>query len=79
MAEGPEKNGEGSEATEGLAGVRADFVASLGRKVGDARKALAALEADPRAAAPRDELRRKLHALGTSARMMRFDDRARDA
>ncbi len=60
-------------ASEGLAGVRADFVASLGRKVADARKTLAALESDPRAAAPRDELRRKLHALGTSARMMRFE------
>jgi DNA-binding response OmpR family regulator len=60
-------------ASEGLAGVRADFVASLGRKVADARKALAALESDPRAASPRNELQRKLHALGTSARMMRFE------
>jgi DNA-binding response OmpR family regulator len=68
MAE--EKEGPTSE---GLAGVRADFVASLGRKVQDARKSLAALESDPRAASPRDELRRKLHALGTSARMMRFE------
>ncbi|HEY2366170.1 MAG TPA: hypothetical protein VGH87_07290, partial [Polyangiaceae bacterium] len=68
MAE--EKDGT---ASEGLAGVRADFVASLGRKVADARKTLAALEGDPRASAPRDELRRKLHALGTSARMMRFE------
>src|SRR5256885_9734453 len=68
-----EEKQAGGEASEGLAGVRADFVASLGRKVGDARKSLAALEGDPRASAPRDELRRKLHALGTSARMMRFE------
>jgi len=61
------------DETEGLQGARADFVGSLGRKIADARKALAALEADPRASAPRDELRRKLHALGTSARMMKFD------
>jgi CheY-like chemotaxis protein/HPt (histidine-containing phosphotransfer) domain-containing protein len=67
--------GEGSEKEEsqGLGGARGDFVASLGRKVADARKALATLEADPRAQGPRDELRRKLHALGTSARMMRFE------
>ncbi|HEY1959844.1 MAG TPA: response regulator [Polyangiaceae bacterium] len=58
---------------EGLSGARADFVASLGRKVADARKTLAVLEGDPRAQPPRDELRRKLHALGTSARMMRFE------
>jgi len=70
MAE--EKEGA-APASEGLAGVRADFVASLGRKVADARKSLAALESDPRASSPRDELRRKLHALGTSARMMRFE------
>lgn len=64
---------EGAPASEGLAGVRADFVASLGRKVQDARKSLAALESDPRASSPRNELQRKLHALGTSARMMRFE------
>src|ERR1700690_1413350 len=68
MSDGPEK-----EEAQGLGGARADFVASLGRKVSDARKARAGLESDPRAPAPRDELRRKLHALGTSARMMRFD------
>ncbi len=68
MAEGQEK-----DDAQGFGGARADFVASLGRKVGDTRKALAALESDPKAQAPRDELRRKLHALGTSARMMRFD------
>ena len=37
-----EEKEEAAPASEGLAGVRADFVASLGRKVGDARKALAA-------------------------------------
>jgi DNA-binding response OmpR family regulator len=68
MGEGQEK-----EEAQGLGGARADFVASLGRKVADARKTLAVLEADPRAQPPRDELRRKLHALGTSARMMRFE------
>jgi len=67
---GMEGQGDGSQ---GLGGARADFVASLGRKVADARKTLDALEGDPRSARERDELRRKVHALGTSARMMRFD------
>ncbi len=60
-----------------LGGARADFVASLGRKVADARDVLGAIEADPTAAHPRDELRRKLHALGTGARLLRFDAMAR--
>ena len=75
MAEGSDhrRDGAAPESAQGLGGARADFVASLGRKVADARKSLAALDSDPRAQAPRDELRRKIHALGTSARMMRFD------
>ena len=60
-----------------LGGARADFVASLGRKVADARDVLGALEEDPSAASPRDELRRRLHALGTGARLLRFDSMAR--
>ena len=60
-----------------LGGARADFVASLGRKVADARDVLGELEEDPSAAAPRDELRRRLHALGTGARLLRFDLMAR--
>ena len=60
-----------------LGGARADFVASLGRKVADARDVLGAMEADPTASHPRDELRRKLHALGTGARLLRFDAMAR--
>src|SRR5450755_2135543 len=57
----------------GLGGARADFVASLGRRVADARVALVALEADPAAKGPRDDLRRKLHALGAGAKLLRFD------
>jgi DNA-binding response OmpR family regulator len=60
-----------------LGGARADFVASLGRKVADARDVLGALEEDASAAHPRDELRRRLHALGTGARLLRFDSMAR--
>src|ERR1700733_5643704 len=56
-----------------LGGARADFVASLGRKVSDARELLVALEDDPSSKAARDELRRRLHALGSGARLLRFE------
>jgi CheY-like chemotaxis protein len=64
------------QAGRRLGGARADFVAGIGRKLIDLRTALTALEADPRASAPRDELRRKLHALGASARLLHFDSMA---
>ena len=60
-----------------LGGARADFVASLGRKVSDARELLNALEEDPSSKAARDELRRRLHALGSGARLLRFEAMAR--
>src|SRR5580693_6640345 len=56
-----------------LGGARADFVASLGRKASDARELLTALEDDPSSKSARDELRRRLHALGSGARLLRFD------
>jgi CheY-like chemotaxis protein len=59
-------------ATKTIGGARADFVAGLGRKVSELRSVLAALEASPRATSVRDELRRKLHALGASARLLHF-------
>src|ERR1019366_2430039 len=55
-----------------LGGARADFVASLGRKLNDARDLLNALEEDPSSKVARDELRRRLHALGSGARLLRF-------
>lgn len=56
-----------------LGGARADFVASLGRKVADLRVSLARVKATPDEIAPREELRRKLHALGSGAKLMKFD------
>jgi DNA-binding response OmpR family regulator len=56
-----------------VGGARADFIASLGRKVLDAREHLALLEEDPSSSAGRDELRRRLHALGTGARLLHFE------
>jgi len=60
-----------------LGGARADFVASLGRKVSDGRELLNALEEDPASKPARDELRRRLHALGSGARLLRFEAMAR--
>jgi CheY-like chemotaxis protein len=56
-----------------VGGARADFVASLGRKVNDARELLGLLEQEPTSKALRDELRRRLHALGAGARLLRFE------
>jgi CheY-like chemotaxis protein len=69
----------GARETAGgrLGGARADFVASLGRKVGDARELLAVLEDDLSSRPARDELRRRIHALGSGARLLRFDAMAR--
>ena len=67
-------SGEEVERAGGrMGGARADFVASLGRKVYDARELLAALEDDPSSKQARDELRRRLHALGAGARLLRFE------
>jgi DNA-binding response OmpR family regulator len=70
-------DGDKEQRSGRLGGARADFVASLGRKVADARDVLGALEAEPASASARDELRRKLHALGAGARLLRFDAMAR--
>ncbi|MGA2450046.1 MAG: response regulator [Polyangiaceae bacterium] len=51
---------------------RADFIASLGRKIDDARALMGAFE-DPPSALARDELRRRLHALRSGARLLRLD------
>ncbi|WP_394835272.1 response regulator [Pendulispora rubella] len=56
-----------------LGGMEADFVGTLGRKAGDVRTALGTLEADPKARGPRDDVRRRLHAIGTAARLLHFD------
>lgn len=73
--------GSGTEGASGsgqrLGGARADFVASLGRRIAELRGVLATLEANPDSGAGRDELRRKLHALGAGARMLRFEGMTR--
>jgi CheY-like chemotaxis protein len=66
-------SGEVDKASGRLRGARADFVASLGRKIKDARELIAALENDPSSKQARDELRRRLHALGAGTRLLRFE------
>jgi CheY-like chemotaxis protein len=66
---------ESSQPTR-LGGARADFVASLGRKTNDARAVLTTAMAErgtENERGPRDELRRRIHALAASAKMLRFD------
>lgn len=63
--------GAGRDATR-FGGAAADFIASLGRKSAELRAPLAALRDDPGRDRARDELRRKLHALGVGARLLHF-------
>jgi DNA-binding response OmpR family regulator len=55
-----------------LNGPRAEFIASLGRKIDDARELISAFEQPPSGLA-RDELRRRLHALRSGARLLHLD------
>ena len=61
-----------------LGGARADFVAGLGRKVVDLRASSAKVREAPEDITRREELRRKMHALSSAAKLMKFDamDRA---
>lgn len=61
-----------------LGGARADFVAGLGRKVVDLRASSAKVREAPEDIARREELRRKMNALSSAAKLMKFDamDRA---
>jgi DNA-binding response OmpR family regulator len=61
-----------------LGGARADFVAGLGRKVADLRAALGKVRQKPEDLGRREELRKKLQALSSAAKLMKFDvmDRA---
>jgi DNA-binding response OmpR family regulator len=78
MSTGASSSGSDARDIAGgrLGGARADFVASLGRKVADARDILAAIEAEPSSIAARSELRRRMHALGTGARLLHFGSMA---
>jgi DNA-binding response OmpR family regulator len=57
-------------------GVRADFVAALGRRVAELASLTSKLEADPRSAVLLDDLRRRTHALAAGARLLQFNQLA---
>jgi len=57
---------------EQLGGARADFVANLGRRRIEISGALDALREAPDSARYRDDLRRRIHALASGARLLRF-------
>jgi PleD family two-component response regulator len=69
----PEHTATKAPASARLGGARADFVAGLGRKVADLRKSFARVREEPAALPAREELRRKLHALATAAKLMKCD------
>lgn len=55
-----------------LADARAEFVASLGRRLEALRQALQALEQEPRSSARRDYLLRRVHAVSAAAKVLGF-------
>jgi hypothetical protein len=59
--------------SEGMGGIGADFVATLGRRVADARTLLPTLVTGDGNAANLAELRRKLHAVSAGAKLLKFD------
>lgn len=62
-----------SGQSERFGGVRADFVATLGRRVMELRAAVTKLSEDASSSARRDDLRRRVHALAAAARLLRFN------
>jgi DNA-binding response OmpR family regulator len=56
-----------------LGGARADFVAGLGRKVSDLRTTSSKVREAPADIVRREELRRKMNALSSAAKLMKFD------
>ncbi|HVU04016.1 MAG TPA: response regulator, partial [Polyangiaceae bacterium] len=61
------------EAETSLSDSRAQFVASLGRRLEALREALTALQQSPRSAPHRDHLRRRIHAFGAAAGVLGFN------
>lgn len=66
----------GSGKNHRLAGAGAEFVASLGKKGGEARSVLFALAADPKSSVLRDDLRRRIATIETAARSFRLEELA---
>lgn len=76
MPAGPGDTTKQTAAVTPLGGVRADFVANLGRRMTELRQHWAAFEQEPDVVRLRDEVRRRLHALATRARLLEFQPMA---
>ncbi|MDI1450092.1 response regulator, partial [Polyangium sp. 6x1] len=72
------KDARPASSPERLGGVRADFVATLGRRVVELRTAVTKLAEEPASPARRDDLRRRVHALAAAARLLRFNKLAEE-
>jgi DNA-binding response OmpR family regulator len=65
-------DGSNQEPRERLGGARAEFVANLGRRLAELATTLSGLEVDPGSVRLRDDMRRRLHALGAASKLLRF-------
>src|SRR5687767_6072363 len=70
--EGRRRDSEPSAGRDRLRGARADFVANLGRRRAEIRGNLDALRGDATSKKHLTELRRRFHALGAAAKLLRF-------
>jgi CheY-like chemotaxis protein len=73
---GNQDGGQEAARAARIGGARADFVSSLGRRIGELRTVLNGLEQDPGLPRLRDDLRRRVHALSAGARLLRFSGMA---
>jgi CheY-like chemotaxis protein len=74
MTPGGGSGADGLEAARAarLGTARADFIASLGRRVTELRTTLKGLDQTPGSPRMRDDLRRRVHALSAGAKLLRF-------
>ncbi len=63
---------ESNQGRERLGGARAEFVANLGRRRSEIRATVDGLRGDPASKKHLTELRRRFHALGAAAKLLRF-------
>lgn len=72
MANAAEEGAKGSRDGARVGGARADFMAQLGRRVAELRQALSTLETELTSARAQGDLKRRIHALASSSRILGF-------
>lgn len=72
MSQGSREAAQTTPSGARLGGVRADFVANLGKHLAELQRHWATLEAEPASPRHRDEVRRRIHALAMRARVLGF-------